>query len=221
MNIRTNLWRGVLVAALASAAALASWADAPGRVARLSTFAGDVQLANEREDWRSIPRNYAVTAGDNVWVSEGGRAELDVGPVQVWLAGGTNVNFERLDDQSLIARVSQGSMAVRIRAWEQQDVMRVFTANGEIAFLQPGFYVVNAASQYAPALLNVRSGQAEVLTNGPSVVVNRGDSVVLDGGGVRFDRDANYGITRPAALKRGLSPVIVAMTVGNRAMQVS
>ena len=193
MNLRTNLWRGVLVAALASAAALASWADAPGRVARLSTFAGDVQLANEREDWRSIPRNYAVTAGDNVWVSEGGRAELDVGPVQVWLAGGTNVNFERLDDQSLIARVSQGSMAVRIRAWEQQDAMRVLTANGEIAFLQPGFYVVNAASQFAPALLNVRSGQAEVLTNGPSVIVNRGDSVVLDGGGVRFDRDANYG----------------------------
>ncbi len=192
MHIRTNLWRGLLVAVLASAATVAAWADAPGRVARLSTFVGDVQLANEREGWRPIPRNYAVTAGDNLWVSEGGRAELDVGPVQVWLAGGSNVNFERLDDQSLIARLSQGAMAVRIRAWEQQDAMRVLTANGEIAFLQPGFYVVNAASQYAPASLNVRSGQAEVLTNGPGLIVNRGDSVVLDGNGVRFDRDANY-----------------------------
>lgn len=191
MNIRTNLWRGLLAAVIASAATLVSWADAPGRVARLSTFAGEVQLANEREDWRSIPRNYAVTAGDNLWVSEGGRAELDVGPVQVWLAGGTNVHFERLDDQSLIARVSQGSMAVRIRTWEQQDAMRVITS-GEIAFLQPGFYVVNAASQYAPASLGVRSGQAEVLTNGPGVIVNRGDSVVLDESGVRFDRNANY-----------------------------
>ena len=84
-------------------------------------------------------------------------------------------------------------MAVRIRAWEQQDAMRVLTANGEIALLQPGFYVVNAASQYAPASLNVRAGQAEVLTNGPSQIVNRGDSVVLDGNGVRFDRNANYG----------------------------
>ena len=193
MNIRTNLWRGLLVAVLASVATLASWADAPGRVARLSTFAGDVQLANEREDWRSIPRNYAITGGDNLWVSEGGRAELDVGPLQVWLAGGTNVNFERLDDQSLIARVSQGSMAVRIRAWEQQDAMRVLTATGEIAFLQPGFYVVNAASQYAPASMSVRSGQAEVLTNGPGSIVNRGDSVVLDISGVRFDRNVGYG----------------------------
>ena len=195
MNIRTNVWRGLLAAVLASAAALAVWADAPGRVARLSTFAGDVQLANEREDWQSIPRNYAVTAGDNLWVSEGGRAELDVGPLQVWLAGGSNVNFERLDDQSLIARLSQGSMAVRIRAWEQQDAMRVLTANGEVSFLQPGFYVVNATSQYAPASLNVRSGQAELLTNGPGLIVNRGDSVVLDGNGVRFDRDANYNNT--------------------------
>lgn len=192
MNIRTNLWRGLLAAVLTTVATLAVWADAPGRVARLSTFAGDVQLANEREDWRSIPRNYAVTAGDNLWVSEGGRAELDVGPVQMWLAGGTNVNFELLDDQSLVVRVSQGAIAVRIRAWEQQDAMRVLTANGEIAFLRPGFYVVNAASQYAPASLNVRNGQAEVLTNGPGTIVNRGDSVVLDDNGVRFDRNANY-----------------------------
>ncbi len=192
MNIRTNVWRSLLVAILAGTATLASWADAPGRVARLSTFAGDVQLANEREEWRSIPRNYAVTAGDNVWVSEGGRAELDVGPMQVWLAGGTNINFEQLDDQSLVARLSQGTIAVRIRAWEQQDAMRVLTPNGEIAFLQPGFYVVNAESQYTPASLNVRSGQAEVLTRGPGVIVNRGDSVVLDDNGVRFDRNANY-----------------------------
>jgi hypothetical protein len=192
MKIRTNLWRSLMVAAIATVASLtSSWADAPGRVARLSAFAGDVQLANEREDWRPIPRNYAITAGDNLWVSEGGRAELDVGPLQVWLAGGTNVSFERLDDQSLIARLSQGSIAVRIRAWEQQDSMRVLTANGEIAFLQPGFYVVNAASQYATASLNVRSGQAEALTNGPGQIVNRSDSVVLDGNAVRFDRNAS------------------------------
>ena len=192
MNIRTSMWRGLLAAVLASLATLAVWADAPGRVARLSSFVGDVQLANERENWRPIPRNYAVTAGDNLWVSEGGRAELDVGPVQLWLAGGTNVVVERLDDQSLIARLSQGSMAVRIRTWEQQDAMRVLTADGEIALLQPGFYVLNAGSQYAPTSLNVRTGQADVQSFGPSQIVNRGDSVVLDNNGVRFDRNANY-----------------------------
>jgi hypothetical protein len=186
-------WRSFLAALIIfSTASVAAWADAPGRVARLSSVSGDVQLANEREGWRPIPRNYAVTAGDNLWVSDGGRAELDVGRVQIWLAGGSNVNFERLDDQSLIARVSQGAMAVRIRAWEQQDAMRVLTATGEVVLLQPGFYLINAASQYAPASLAVRSGQAEVNSNGPRQLVNQGNSVVLDGNGARFDRDAGY-----------------------------
>ena len=195
MKFVSTQWRGILTALLIFAAASGTaLADAPSRVARLSSVSGDIQLANEREGWRPIPRNYAVTAGDNLWVSDGGRAELDVGPVQIWLAGGSNVNFERLDDQSLVARLSQGAMAVRIRAWEQQDAMRVLTAAGEVALLQPGFYVLNAASQYAPPSLMVRSGQAEVSSNGPRQLVNEGNSVVLDGNGARFDRDVGYAV---------------------------
>ena len=98
----------VAVLALTFFGLSAAWAEVPGRVARLSEFAGDVQLANEREDWHPISRNFAVTAGDNVWVSDGGRAELDVGALQVWLSGGANVYFEQFDDQSLVARLSQG-----------------------------------------------------------------------------------------------------------------
>lgn len=193
MNIRKNLWRSLVSMIVASVAAVgASWADAPGRVARLSTFAGDVQLANDREGWRSIPRNYAVTGGDNLWVSEGGRAELDTGPAQVWLAGGSNVFFERLDDQSIIARLSQGAIAIRIRAWEQQDVMRVITDMGEIALLQPGFYIVSSSSQYQPAAVSVKFGQAEIFGSGPSQLINRGDSAVLEGNRVRFDRGGTF-----------------------------
>lgn len=165
----------------------ATWAEAPGRVARLSEYAGDVQLANEREDWQSISRNFAITAGDNLWVSDGGRAELDVGALQVWLSSGANVYFEQFDDQSLVARVSQGAIAVRIRAWEAQDGLRIITQQGEISLLQPGFYVVNAGGAYAPTSLSVKTGQAEVVSGGPAQVVNRGETVVLDGIGVRYD----------------------------------
>ena len=195
MNIFTLTWQRVTAAVVAPLVMLtAVWADAPGRVARLAEFAGDVQLANEREDWRPISRNYAITAGDNLYVSEGGRAELDIGAVQVWLAGGTNAYFERFDDQSVVARISQGAMAVRIRAWEQQDSMRVITQSdnqtAEISFLQPGFYIVSAASSYAPATVTVRGGQAEARVNGAPVIVNRGNSLVIDSNGARFDRYA-------------------------------
>ena len=195
MNIFNLTWQRLTVAVFASLVMLtAALADAPGRVARLAEFAGDVQLANEREDWRPISRNYAITAGDNLYVSEGGRAELDVGAIQLWLASGTNVYFERFDDQSVVARISQGAMAVRIRAWEQQDSMSVFTQSdnqtAEISFLQPGFYVVSAASSYAPAAVTVRGGQAEARVNGAAVMVNRGNSLVIDSNGARFDRYA-------------------------------
>ena len=195
MNTFNLTWQRLTTALFASLVMLtAATADAPSRVARLSEFAGDVQLANEREDWRTISRNYAITAGDNLYVSEGGRAELDLGAVQMWLAGGTNIYFERFDDQSVVARISQGAMAVRIRAWEQQDSMRVVTQNenqtAEISFLQPGFYVVSAASPYAPAAVTVRGGQAEARVNGAPVIVNRGTSLIIDANGARFDRYA-------------------------------
>ena len=195
MNIFSLTWQRLTAAVFATVVMLtAASADAPGRVARLSEFAGDVQLANEREDWRPISRNYAITAGDNLYVSEGGRAELDVGAIQLWLAGGTNVYFERFDDQSIVARISQGAMAVRIRAWEQQDSMRVITQSdnqtAEISFLQPGFYVVSAALSNAPAAITVRGGQAEARINGAPVIVNRGNSLVIDVNGARFDRYA-------------------------------
>lgn len=195
MNIFNLTWQRLTAAVFGLIVMLtAALADAPSRVARLSEFAGDVQMANEREDWRPISRNYAITAGDNLYVSDGGRAELDLGAVQMWLAGGTNVYFERFDDQSLVARISQGAMAVRIRAWEQQDSMSVVTQGDnqtvETVFLQPGFYLVSAALGYAPAALTVRGGQAEVRVNGAPVVVNRGNNLVIDANGARFERYA-------------------------------
>ena len=167
-----------------------AWADAPGRVARLGEYTGDVQLANEREDWHPISRNYAVTAGDNLWVSDGGRAELDVGGLQLWLAGGANVYFEQFDDFAVVARLAQGAMIIRVRAVESGDAMRVLLPQGELAFLEPGFYVVSAGAGYAPGspgALTVRRGRAEVVAGGPPQVVNRGETVVLDGIGVRYD----------------------------------
>ena len=142
-------------------------------------------------------------------------AELDVGAVQLWLAGGTNVYFERFDDQSVVARISQGAMAVRIRAWEQQDSMRVITQSdnqtAEISFLQPGFYVVSAASSYAPAAVTVRGGQAEARINDAPVIVNRGNSLVIDSSAGALTDTLRAPAT--AASRHGQALGIAAMSV--------
>lgn len=187
MNTTFLIFRRIAASIVATAAlVVAHAADVPGRVARLAEFAGDIQLANDYEDWRAISRNYTVTSGDNVWVSDGGRAEFDIGAVQIWLAGGSNAYFEQIDDQQLVARLSEGAMAIRIRAWEQQDVMRIMTSHGEVALLQPGLYFVSTESSYSPSVLTVRSGAADVIGNGPMQAVNRGESVQFDNRGIRF-----------------------------------
>ncbi|HNY48753.1 MAG TPA: hypothetical protein PKN64_17500, partial [Casimicrobium sp.] len=73
------IFRITIALAASAVAVCAAWAQAPSRVARLSDFAGEIQLANDREDWHPISRNFPITAGDNLFVGLGGRAELDVG----------------------------------------------------------------------------------------------------------------------------------------------
>jgi hypothetical protein len=170
-----------------------SVADPPGRVARLAEYAGDVRVASSHESWQPVYRNHVVTAGDNLWVSDGGRAELDVGPLQVWLAGGSNVYFERFDDQNLVARLASGALAVRIRQWEPKDAMRVATEHGEISFVQPGLYIVSAGSAHYPSVATTRFGQAELNSFGRVQWVNRGDTLAFDQNGARIDRYAYSG----------------------------
>ncbi|MGL4230210.1 MAG: DUF6600 domain-containing protein, partial [Casimicrobium sp.] len=170
------------------------FADPPGRVARLAEYAGDVRIATQYEPWQSAYRNHVVTAGDNLLVSDGGRAELDVGPLQVWLSGGANVYFDRFDDHNLVARLASGVIAVRIRQWEPKDAMRVVTDHGEISFVQPGLYLVTAGDGYNPSVVTTRFGQAELNTFGRVQTINRGDTFAFDQNGARFDRYAYGGV---------------------------
>ncbi len=191
MNIRDL--SGAVFAWIVSIAAPLAFADPPGRVARLAEYAGDVRIATSYENWQPAFRNQVVTAGDNLFVGEGGRAELDVGAVQVWLSGGANVYFDRFDDHNLVARVASGIVAVRIRQWESSDSMRVTTEHGEVSFLQPGLYFVAAGQRYDPSVITTRFGLAELNTFGRVQNVNSGDTLSFDQNGSRFDRFAYAG----------------------------
>lgn len=187
-------WTRALAASLISMIALgaSAFADPPGRVARLAEYAGEVQVASAQEPWQSAYRNLVVTAGDNLWVSDNGRAELDVGPIQVWLAGGTNVYFEQFDDHSVVARMASGVLAVRIRQWEPKDAMRIATPHGEVSFVQPGLYIVSAGDGGSPSVTTTRFGQSELNINGRVQWVSSGETFSFDQNGARFDRFA-YG----------------------------
>ncbi len=184
---RRPIFRIAVTLAASAFAVCTVWAQAPSRVARLSDFAGEIQLANEREGWHPISRNFPITVGDNLFVGQGGRAELDVGSVQAWIAGGSNVYFDQFDDQVLSVRLTEGAMMVRIRTLDGGDAMRVTTLYGEIAFTQPGFYAVSVAtpgsyeSQFAQPTLKVGRGEAQFFApNRAPLGVRQGQVLTLD-----------------------------------------
>jgi hypothetical protein len=191
--MRKTVWPRALAALVVSFAACVALADPPGRVARVAEYSGELRIASSYSDWQPAYRNHVITAGDNVWLSDGGRAELDVGPLQVWLSGGANVYFERFDDHNLVARLAAGSIAVRIRQWEPKDAMRVTTEHGDVSFVQPGLYFVSAGGGQYPSVASARFGQAELNSFGRVQWINRGDSFAFDQNGARYDRYAYSG----------------------------
>ncbi len=98
--------------------------DLPGRVGRVADVAGELFLApqDQPEQWTPIGVNYPVTTGDNLWVGNDGRAEVDFGAGQFRLAGDTNLHVSRLDDRQFALFVAQGRVQrARPRARSGRD----------------------------------------------------------------------------------------------------
>ncbi len=139
-------------------------ADPPARVARLAEHAGMVELAHGHSDWQRIGRHHPVTAGDNILVGPDGRAEFDLGSIRFWLAGGSALYVEALDDRRLALRLSEGALAIRVHRWRGEDSIRLSLDGQTISLLAPGFYLLEAGhrAQGSGNLLAVRSGMAEI-----------------------------------------------------------
>src|SRR5512137_3040371 len=95
MTVPALQWFACLCAAVASLAffPVSAWGqdDPSARVGRVADFAGQLYLSPEDRavDWAEIGLNTTITTGDNLWVTEDGRAEVDYGGGQFRLYGDT------------------------------------------------------------------------------------------------------------------------------------
>ena len=168
-----TLHRFLVAAAMIVACALSLPAraddDLPGRVGRIAEFAGQLFLApqDRASEWAPVGVNYPVTSGDNLWVSEDGRAEIDYGGGQFRLAGDTNVHVSRLDERQLALFIAQGRLILRVRVLEAGDAARVDTPNTQVTLTRPGLYRIDIAPDRQATTVSVREGEALVgLTSG-------------------------------------------------------
>ena len=189
----------LLLAAFGAPAPARAQDDPSARVGRVADFAGQLYLSPEDRavDWAEIGLNTTITGGDNLWVTEDGRAEVDYGGGQFRLYGDTNLHVSRLDDRQVGLFVVQGGVVVRVRYLEAGEVAWIDTPNTQVQFMQVGLYRVDLSADRETTIVTVRQGEARAALAGGTVPVLSGQTMALTG------RDAIAIDLRNAALEDG------------------
>ena len=162
--------------------------DLPPRVGRVAELSGELFLAPQDapDQWVAIGLNYPVAMGDNLWVGNDGRAEIDFGVGQFRLAGDTSLHLSRLDDRNFALYVAQGRVILRVRVLEPGETARVDTPNSQVALTRPGLYRIEVSEDRQHTQLAVREGEAIIDTGSAMQQVLPGQSAMLDGATPQF-----------------------------------
>ncbi len=172
------------------AASMAAAGDPPSRVARLSSMQGGVSFqASGSTDWGVATANSSVTTGDRLVADDGGRAELEIGPVAVRFGSSTDVTVTNLTDGLLQLGVPAGTLRLSVYRMNPGDSIEVDTPNGAVTVLAPGNYRIATNAAGAQTIVSVERGRAENTGPNLSQVVESGRTVRLaagDGGSIQI-----------------------------------
>ena len=176
----------VVVALLATIVPLRSTAqdddDPPTRAARLGHVDGSVsfQPAGESE-WEAAVPNRPMTTGDKLWADRDSRAGVQLGSTSIQLDSNTGISFLNLDDRTVQIQLSSGSINVRVRHLEHDDVFEIDTPNQAFSIYQPGRYRIEASEDGTSTVVTVREGEGESTGNGQTYNVHAGQRVTFSG----------------------------------------
>ena len=188
MNTQTLRLRAFVFAAGVALLCVSGWvsADPPSRVARLGYMTGAVSFSPAGEnDWVQATINRPLTTGDRLWADAGARAELQVGGAMLRMSAGTSVVVLNLDDSIAQLQVTQGTLNMRVRRLDPNQVIEIDTPNLAFTVRQPGEYriVVDADGNATDVI--VRKGQGEVYGEGASYVIDSRQPYRFTGTGLR------------------------------------
>ncbi len=192
--VSTRAWLGrvaFVLAPLLTLLAPAAWAqeDPPGRVGRLADLQGPVSWFDEEQGiWTEAERNRPLTAGARLSTGPQGRADLRVGSTVLRLAGGTEVEVLRLDDQRMSFQLHAGTLALRVRSREVADEVDIVTQEVRLRPDRAGHYRVDRVDDTTQAgawrgTLRIDDPEGFLLETGQRVELWR---AVRQGNGLRF-----------------------------------
>ena len=156
--------------------------DPPTRVARLAYMEGSVSFEPAGEtDWVGADLNRPLTTGDKVWSDKDSRAALQIGSAAIRLSSNTGVSFLNLDDHTLQLQLSSGSIHIRVRHLDPNEVFEVDTPNLAFTVSQPGIYRMDASDDGSSTVISIRAGGGEATGNGQTYTLHAGQKGTFSG----------------------------------------
>jgi hypothetical protein len=105
-----------------------------------------------------------------LWTETGSRAELTTGNATLRLNARTNFTFLNLNNNTTQIQVSSGTLGVRVRRLDGNEVFEIDTPQAAFTVLRPGDYRVDVSEQGDSTIATVRGGQAEAIATDNRVV---------------------------------------------------
>ena len=156
--------------------------DPPSRVARLGYIEGSVSFQPAGEtDWVQAAPNRPMTTGDKLWADQDSRVELQLGSAVIRLNANTGFSFLNLDDNTVQIQLTSGTLNVRVRRLDQNDVFEVDTPNLAFSIYQPGNYRVEASEDGTYSIVSLREGEGEATGNGQTYTLHAGQRGTFSG----------------------------------------
>jgi hypothetical protein len=156
--------------------------DPPSRVARIGYMEGLVSFQPAGEpDWVQAVANRPMTTGDRLWTDKDSRAELQLGSAVIRLNSNTGFSFLNLDDDAVQIQLTSGSVNLRVRQLDRDDVVEVDTPNLAFSINQPGNYRVEASEDGSYSVVSIREGGGEATGNGQTYTLHAGQRGTFSG----------------------------------------
>ena len=155
-------------------------------MARLAYISGGTSFSPGGErDWVHAGINRPLVTGDRLWVSEGGRAELQTGSAAIRVGGSTSLTLLNLDDRIVQVQLSQGTLNIRVRRLDRGQVFEIDTPNLAYSIRRPGSYRIDVDPDGGATTVSVRKGQAEVYGERTAFITAEGQTYRFYGSGLR------------------------------------
>jgi hypothetical protein len=188
---KLSFWSAVLGLALSTTVLSPSTAaqdqgqeedDPPSRVARIGYLEGAVSFQPAGEtDWVGAVPNRPLTTGDQLWSDQDSRAELQLGSAVLRLGANTGFSFLNLDDHTVQIQLTSGSLNVRVRRLDQNDVFEIDTPNLAFSISQPGNYRLTASQDGSTTAVSIRAGGGQATGNGQTYTLYAGQVGTFSG----------------------------------------